>query len=61
MIYKYDDGDEEHKVLIENEKADRKTIEALMDGTYVKPQAETETVPVADTTEPETTEDIIEE
>ena len=29
--------------LIENEKADRKTFEALMDGTFVKAEAETET------------------
>ena len=43
--------------LIVNEKADRKTFEALMDGTFVKPQLELETVSEAET---ETTEEITE-
>ena len=45
--------------LFENEKADRKTFEALMDGTYVKLQ--TEAVPVTETETAETSEEITEE
>ena len=47
--------------LFENEKADRKTFEALMDGTYVKPQTEAEAVPVTETETAETSEEITEE
>ena len=47
--------------LFENEKADRKTFEALMDGTYVKPQTEVEVVPVTETEATETPDEITEE
>ena len=44
--------------LIVNEKADRKTFEALMDGTYVNPQTESETAPAVEENVAETTEDM---
>lgn len=46
--------------LIVNEKADRKTFEALMDGTYVKPLEVAETAPVAEEVIAEASEDITE-
>ena len=47
--------------LFENEKADRKTFEALMNGTYMKPQTEVEAVPVTETEATETPDEITEE
>ena len=47
--------------LIENEKADRKTFEALMDGSYVKPQAESETNTVTEEVTTEVAENLSEE
>ena len=46
--------------LIVNEKADRKTFEALMDGTYVKPLEVAETAPVAEEVIAQASEDITE-